>query len=85
VHQPCGRDVFAACQHLEGLGLQRVADQQRGRFVVGHVHGRLAAAERVVVHAGHVVVDQRIRVDHLDRAGGARHRVLACAEQLAAA
>jgi hypothetical protein len=60
------------------------ADQQRGRFVVGDVDGRFAAAQVVVVHAGHVVVDQRIGVDHLDRAGGTRQGGRLGAEQRAA-
>ena len=58
-----------AGQHLEGHGLQAVADQQGGRFVVLDVAGRAAAAQHVVVHARQVVVDQRIGVDHFDGAG----------------
>ena len=51
-----------------------------------HVHGRLAAAQHVVVHARQVVVDQRIGVDQLDRAGGAQRRLaLAAAPPRAAA
>ena len=51
-------------EQLEGERLQRIADQQRGRFVVLHVHGRLAAPEHVIVHARHVVVHERVGVDH---------------------
>ena len=36
------------------------------------VHGRLAAAHVVIVHARQIVVDQRIDVDRLDRAAGAK-------------
>ena len=36
------------------------------------VHGRLAAAQVVVVHAGQVVVDEAVGVDALDRRGGAQ-------------
>ncbi len=59
-------------QQLEGQRLQRVAGQQRGGLTELHVHRRLAAAQDVVVHAGHVVVHQRIRVDQLHRAGRAQ-------------
>ena len=55
---------------LESERLQRVADEQRRRLVVFDVHGRLAAPQDVVVHARHVVVHQRIGMDHLHRGGG---------------
>ena len=45
--------------------MQGVADQQRGRFVVFDVHGRPAAAEHVVVHAGKIVVHERVRMHQL--------------------
>jgi hypothetical protein len=54
-------------QHLERLGLQRVAGQHRGGLVERDVHGRLAAPHRVVIHAGQVVVNQRVHVHVLDR------------------
>ena len=50
----------------------RVAGEHRLGVAEPHVHGRLAAAQHVVVHARQVVVDQRIGVDQLDRAGGAQ-------------
>ncbi len=59
-------------EKLEGEGLQRVAGQDRGRLIPFHVHGRLAAAQRVVVHAGQVVVHQAVGVDAFDRGGGAQ-------------
>ena len=39
-------------EDLEGQGVERVAGEDRGRFVEGAVQGRLAAAQIVVVHAG---------------------------------
>ena len=42
----------------EGQCLQRIADQHRQRFAKGDMHGGLAAAKHVVVHAGHVIVNQ---------------------------
>ena len=56
--------------NLKGEGLQRVADQDRRRLVVGLVAGRAPAAQVVVVHGRKVVVHQRIHVDQLDGAGG---------------
>jgi hypothetical protein len=43
--------------------------KQRGGFVVFDVAGRTAAPQHVVVHAGQIVVNQRIRVDQFDGAG----------------
>ncbi len=56
-------------QHGEGQGLQAVADQDAGGFVVGLVHGGAATAQVVVVHRRQVVMHQRIGVDQLHRAG----------------
>ena len=55
---------------LEGERLQRVADQDRGRLVVGLVHGRLAAAQVVVVHGRQVVMDEAVAVDAARRRAG---------------
>ena len=54
-------------EDLEGQRVQRIAGKDRGRFVEGVVHGRLAAPEVVIVHARQIVVDQRIDVDAFDR------------------
>ena len=56
----------------EGEGEERVAGEDRGRFVEGLVDGGLAAAEVVVVHRGQVVVDQRVAVEELDRETGGK-------------
>ena len=55
---------------LKCEGLQGVADQQRGGFIVFHMAGGFAAPEHVVVHAGQVVMHQGIGVDQFDRGGG---------------
>ena len=66
--QACGRSGrFDGCEHREGFRLKRVAREHRGRFAVLHVHRGLAAAKRVVVHRGHVVVHKRIGVHELKR------------------
>ena len=60
----------------EGLRLQRVAGEDRGRFVEGDVHGRLAATQRIVVHRRQVVVHQRIGVHQFHRDGRRIQRIL---------
>ena len=54
-------------ENFERPALQRVAGKNGGRFVKRLVRGRLAAPQIVIVHAGKVVVDQRIYVNALDR------------------
>ena len=56
-------------QHPKRLRLQRVAGKRCHRHAVNHVVRRLAAAQRIVVHAGQIVVDQRIGMHHFQRAG----------------
>jgi hypothetical protein len=56
-------------QHAEGFGEQAIAGEDRQPVAVDDVCRRPAAPQRVVVHGGQIVVDQRIRVDHLHRAG----------------
>ena len=51
------------------LGLEGVAGQHGRALAEDLVVRRLAAAEIVVVHAGQVVVDERIGVQHLYGAG----------------
>ena len=63
---PCG----LARQQREGLGLQAVTRQDRHAVADDHVQRRPTAAQRVVVHRRQVVVDERIGVNQLERAGG---------------
>jgi hypothetical protein len=72
-------------KQLERKRLQRIADEQRGRFVIFDVHGRLAAPQDVVVHARQVVVDERVGMDHLDCASGDLEAFGSGADQLARA
>ena len=53
---------------------RRIAGQDRRRLVERLVAGRPAAAQVVVVHRRQVVVDQRVGVDHLHRAGRGHRR-----------
>ena len=57
-----------AGQKGKGLGLQSIAGEDRHSVAGDHVQCRSAAPERVVVHRRQVVVNQRVGVDHLDRA-----------------
>ena len=52
---------------VEGKRQQAVAGKDGGRLVEGLVHGRLAAAQIVVVHRRQVVMDERIAVDAFER------------------
>src|SRR6185369_8070122 len=56
-------------EDLEAEGLERVPGEERGRLTEDDVARRLPTAERVVVHAGEVVVNERIGVDQLQRRG----------------
>ena len=61
--------VAGACQHVEGVGQQGVAGEYRHRLAEDLMRGRAAAAQIVVVERRQIVVDQRVGVDHLQRAG----------------
>ena len=52
------------------MGEEGIAGQERGRFVKSLVHGRPAAPQIVVVHAGKVVMDKRVGVEAFDRDRG---------------
>lgn len=54
----------------EGVGQEGVADEEGGGFVVGAVDGGAAATEVVVIHAGEVVMDERVGVEALECGGG---------------
>jgi hypothetical protein len=55
---------------LEGQRLQRIARQNRGRLVPFDVHGGLAPAQVVVIHAGQIVMHEAVGMQRLDRRGG---------------
>ncbi len=63
--------------NVEGERQQRVAGKDRGRFVEGLVHRRLAATQVVVVHRRQVVMDQRIAVHAFERRRDAKRRLAA--------
>jgi hypothetical protein len=56
-------------QMPEGLGIEPVAGEDRNVLAESHVIRRPAPAHVVVVHRRQVVVDERVRVDELDRGG----------------
>ena len=66
---------------VEGQRQQRVAGEDRGRLVEGLVHGRLAAAQVVIVHRRQVVMHQRIAVQQFERAAGEQRAIAWRAEQ----
>ena len=66
---------------VESQRQQAVAGKDGGRLVEGLVHGRLAAAQIVVVHRRQIVMDQRIAVDAFERRRHAQRRMLIGAEE----
>ncbi len=57
---------MVSLQHrLKGGGLEGVPRQHRIGVAEDHMVGGLAPAQVVVVHAGQIVMDQRIGVQHL--------------------
>jgi len=63
------------------VGEQGIAGKQGGRLVEGLVCGRSSATQVVIVHAGQIVVDQRISMDAFQR-DARRQGVVAIAEKV---
>ena len=57
-------------QDVESQGMQAIAREHGGRFVEGGVHGGFAVAQFVIVHAGQIIVDERIGMNCFDGAAG---------------
>ena len=68
-----------AREQRERLGVQAVAGENRHAVAVDDVQRRPAAPQRVVVHRGQVVVDERVGVNQLDRARGGQRAPCAAA------
>ena len=66
---------------VEGIGQQPVAGQNGGGLVEGLVDGGTATAQIVVVHRRQVVMDQRIAMDHFQRASRAENAFALDSEQ----
>ena len=60
------RQGGGAAEEVEGEGLQCVAREQGGGFAVADVAGGAAAPQAVVVHGGHVVVNEGVDVYEFD-------------------
>ena len=56
----CGEDS-------KRVRLQRVTGEDRDRIPEDDMGRRLSATQRVIVHRRQVVMDQRVRMDHLER------------------
>ena len=86
--RPHRMQVFFACacarkHRFKRPGEQPVARQQRHALPVHLVVRGFAAAQIVVVHLGHIVVNERIGVYHLQRARKRKRFFDAAAERLA--
>ena len=57
-------------EQREGFCVQTIAGENRDAVAVDHVQRRPASSQRVVVHRRQIVVNQRVGVNQLDRAGG---------------
>mgnify|MGYP002588362198 CR=1 FL=1 len=53
------------CDHLKSLSQQHIASQHRCRLAEGLVAGGAAPAQIIVIHAGQIIVDQRVAMQHL--------------------
>ena len=73
----------SVCDHLKGGRHQRVRSQQRHRLPKLLMAAGAAAAEIVIVHAGQVVMDQGIAMQHLQRTGIVQRRILRAAPECA--
>ncbi len=65
-----GGTRWRAGDKFEGERQQAVAREDGSRLVERAMTGRSAASQIVVIHRRKIVVDQGIRVNHLQRAGG---------------
>ena len=68
-----GLAALLAQDEPESLGVEPVAGQDRDVLAEADVARRAPAAQVVVVHRREVVVDQRVRVDQLERGGERQH------------
>src|SRR2546430_13100567 len=62
-------------QPRKRLGQQRVAGQDSYGLAIDDVGSLAAAAEIIVVERGKIVVDERVRVDQLERGTGNEQRL----------
>ena len=70
-------------EQFEGQGLQGIACQQGIGLAKFNVYGWLATPQHVVVHAGHVIMNQGIGMDEFNRTGCAQRRRSMSANRLA--
>ena len=57
-------------QDRESERLQRIADENGGRFIIGAMAGGAAAAQIIIVHRRQIIVHEAVDVNELDRRGG---------------
>ena len=70
ITQVVTRNRLRVRRNLERDRQQSVARQDRDRVSENFVTGRTTAAQIIVVHAGQIIVNERIGVDAFNRAGG---------------
>src|SRR5689334_20742086 len=62
--------------------LESIAGKNGRSFVESNVTGGPSATEVVVIHCRQVVVDERIRMDHLEGARGLQQQLFCCPKHL---
>src|SRR5262249_15517575 len=65
----CGK-MSAGGKHLKGIGEQEISCKHGVAFGEGAMEGGFASTKVVVIHAGKVIMDHGVGVDHLKGAGG---------------
>ena len=69
-----GRKI-AAEDGAKGLGLEGVPRQDGGAFAIDHMVGRAAPAQIVIIHAGKIIMDQAVCMQHFNGAGHRQGRL----------
>ena len=67
-----GHRYVVGRQHLESERLHGVTGEHRLRFTELHMHCGFATPHHVVVHAGHVVMNERVSMNQFDCTGSAK-------------
>ena len=68
-------------QNIVGKCLKRIAGKDRGRLAKGDMRRGAAAAGRIVIHGGKIVMHQRIAMHAFKRGAGVKRILLRHAEQ----
>ena len=68
---------------MKGLGQQPIPGEQRHPFAKYSMSGRFAAPQIVIIHGGQIIVNDRVSMDHLQRARERHQQLVLRAEEFA--